>query len=156
MMITTAVLAIMVGTVMPATQTSDRTLVLGAARMVISDIQFAQVRSITEPTNPTALTVAADQSGYWIAEAKTLSEPISIPDGAVGAGDAYEVVFGGYRAIPFEGVRITLATQGVPRSLTFDQYGRLTSTTDVVLTVTSRKQSIQITVNALTGSVSIE
>ncbi|MFG0253086.1 MAG: Tfp pilus assembly protein FimT/FimU [Phycisphaerales bacterium JB038] len=162
MMITTMVLGIIVAATVPVAMSNERTIVLGAARQLTADLEYAQVRSITQPTTPTVVAVLNDRSGYYLANADLPETPIDLPDGVVGAGDPYAVTFGGYRATTLDGVTIRLMTGGVEqvglgvKTIEFDQYGRLDSAQDAVFEVAFAGSSVRIRVAALTGSVRSE
>jgi hypothetical protein len=162
MMITTMVLGIIVAATVPVAMTNQRTIVLGAVRQLTADLEYAQVRSITQPTQATSVCVLSDGTGYYLADADALATPIDLPEGAVGAGDPYAVTFGGYRAINLEGVQLIIVSGGDTHlgenyaSFEFDEYGRLAGPDDVVLQIAFADSTAQIRISALTGTVRLE
>jgi len=155
MMVTTAIMAIIAATVIPVTSSNARTITLAATRQLIADIQYAQLRSITQPSNPTRVVIAQGGGSYWLAEADTPNTPIALPEGAVGAGDPYKVVFGGYRGVNLDGVTVAFTNKEYS-VLVFDEYGRLTSAGNVPLRVAFGSSEINLSVNALTGTITTE
>ena len=161
-MITTMVLGIIIAATVPIALTNERTIIMGAVRQVTADLEYAQVRSITQPASATAVAVFNDLTGYYLADAEVPETPIELPEGVVGAGDPYAVSFGSYRARTLEGVTIKLMVGGQAqeglgvKTIEFDQYGRLTSPEDAVLEIAFAGSTERVTVAALTGTVRLE
>ncbi len=162
MMITTMVLGIIVAATVPVAMTNERTFVTSAVRQLVSDLEYAQVRSITQPASPTTVAILADGSGYYLADADAPQTPMPLPEGTVGAGDPYAVTFGGYRALSLEGVTVEVISGGESQpeagyaTIEFDQYGRLVSAEDALLEVAFAGSTARIRVAALTGTVRLE
>jgi Tfp pilus assembly protein FimT len=148
-MITTAVLAIIVASAVPITRTNSRTVLLSAARMIIGEIEHAQIRSITEPEKATAVTLGESGTTFWLAAAATPATPLDLTEGTVLESGSN----GGVFSFP-DGIAASLG--GDTSSLAFDQYGRLTTADNAVITLTYEDQQIVITVNALTGSITTD
>lgn len=122
-----------------------------AARMLRSDIEYAQVHSIANPDEPVGVVLAQDGSGYWLARNDAPDTPILRTD----TGEPYRVDFGKGRAAFSEGVSAT-AEQLPDGMLLFDALGGLANPAmDPSYRLSCDENDVRMTVRADTGFIRI-
>lgn len=129
---------------------------LDAGRAVLmSDIELAQVMSISAPKDRVVVVFHRDGESYWLARASSIAQPITHP-----VTDApYVVAMGEDRASGAVGVAMTLDNLD-DRVLRFSPYGSVEGTTDpptiVLRSAQSATHSMTITISPTTGRISSE
>lgn len=122
-----------------------------AARMLRSDIEYAQVHSIANPDEPIGVILAPDGTGYWLAREDARDTPITRTD----TGEPYRVVFGKGRAAFSAGV-FARVEQLHDDMLLFDALGGLANpATDPSYRLSCDGDEVQMTVRAGTGFIRI-
>lgn len=127
---------------------------VSAAQLLAADLAFAQVESITKGEDPRVVvftTTNGSPHSYHIAAAGTPDTPITNPVGK----QPYKVTFGFGRAAALDGVTISGQSVGNDGKLGFGLYGQLDQTTNATLTLACDGKSITLTVNAVSGEVTI-
>src|SRR5687768_8139513 len=94
MLVTVAVLALVAASVAPMFSDDRNLRVVAAARILSSDIEFAQVLTISKPEEPVVVRFDPANNTYWLAYAYDTETPMPRPDG----GEPYLVELGTGRA----------------------------------------------------------
>lgn len=147
-MVSVGVLAVLAGAMVSTLTPDDRARALGAARLVASDLEFAQSLSLSQPHDPAVVVFDAVNDGYWVARDSDPETPVERPDGS-----PYVVIFGEGNATAFEGVDIRAGAGG--GVVTFDAFGRLDATADAGLLVGLAEEYSLVTVSSSTGFTTI-
>ena len=122
-----------------------------AARLLRSDIEYAQVQSIANPDATIGVVLASDGSGYWLARSESPRIPIVRED----SEEPYRVTFGEGRASFAAGVsaRVERLQDGM---LLFDALGGLANpAADPAYLLSCNEEHVRMTVRAGTGFVRI-
>lgn len=150
-MMTVAVLAIVLAVSLPAFSSANPGKLVGAAYVLMSDLEYAQSRSMVEPDDLTVVRFDAPSTTYWLAAASDTETPILRP----GSNDPYLVQFGVGAAEMLGGVSIAL-TGETPVALEFDEFGRLSTLGDATIDLGEAGHKISLRVSSATGFVEIE
>lgn len=146
-----AVMSIAVMLVIPSVGTTASTRADAAARLLRSDIEYAQIRSIANPANPISVILAEDGSGYWLSNPDKPQTPITHEM----TGEPYQVTFGEGRASMSKGVQASVE-QLDKGMLKFDSLGGLTDpTVDPLYRFSCEEARVNMTVRAGTGFIQI-
>lgn len=103
-LIVVSVIAVVAAIVSPMFSDDAPLRVRAAARVLASDIEYAQVLSIAHPQQPMVVKFSDDLASYWLALASDPELPIARED----TGEPYLVTFGAGRASPAEGIALEL------------------------------------------------
>lgn len=150
--LTTVVIIIIVTAVAaPALAPDDRSRLYGGAQLLASDLEYAQSLSIATPDDLALVRFDPDGAGYWIAHESAPDTPITVGY----SNTPYRVRFGqGTAALLFD---VATASQGVTAStMTFDEYGRLTTGADASIILTNPGGSYTVRVSGASGGVSLQ
>ena len=123
-----------------------------AARLLRSDIEYAQVHSIANPGAPLGVVLAPDGTGYWLARSDQPNTPIMRTD----SQEPYLVTFGEGRARFSAGVsaQVDHLPDGM---LLFDALGGLANpASDPAYLLSCDGDQVRMTVRAGTGFVRIQ
>lgn len=151
-LVVVAIIAVTAAVVLPRL-TDDAVLRLrGAASILISDVEYAQVLSISHPDNPVVVRFDAAKSRYWLAYASAPDAPLNRP----GTNQPYDVTFGQGRAASVGDIGVSV--QNMPgETVAFDASGRLvdfSASPRITLTVDNR--TLTLVIAPMTGSISEE
>jgi len=149
MLITIAILAIAAATVAPMFSDDSQLRTMGAARILASDIELAQVLTISHPNDPVVVRLEPDKAMYWLAYASDSETPMPRPDN----GDPYLVQFGEGRARSTQGV--TLALDQISNNmLEFEASGALVDfASSPLIQLSQNGSAITLAVAPMTGSI---
>ncbi len=124
-----------------------------AAALLRSDLRFAQLATMANPTDPVVVRFRADGKGYWLAKSSTADTPLVRSD----TGAAWSEVMGSGRARSAD--HVTLSTTGISSAtLRFTPLGSVQSpsgTPTIVLTAAGPGGSpvtCTVTIDTTTGS----
>jgi hypothetical protein len=148
-MVTIAVLAVAAAVIVPGVSNNDRLRLMAAANVMTSDIELAQVMTISFPNDPIVVRFDPDNATYWLARPADPETPILRDDN----GQPYLVVLGEQRASSAAGVAFTLSDVAAD-TLTFSALGGmadLTSAPSVTLRIDTRW--IRLDVATTTGTI---
>jgi len=151
LLVTVSILAIVAAIAAPALSPNDAARIRGGARLLASDIEYAQSLSLSSPEDQAMLNFASDGSGYWIAMESDPDTPVTMPS----SGEPYRVVFGeGRGALLFD---VAIDLEGVPFGrLPFDHYARPDTGEDAVIRFFNVEEGLIVRVTGATGLVRIE
>ncbi len=155
------VLGIAAGMAIPMLGQTDGTRLAEAARLIEADLAYAQVESISHADDPRVVVFDPANNRYHVAPASAMGTSIANPVG----GGAYRTTFGKGRAAELGGVRIlSVVPASTPaNTLRFGVYGQLcapgdptsNSGADAVITLRCGNQTATLTVDDVTGDVTI-
>jgi prepilin-type N-terminal cleavage/methylation domain-containing protein len=149
LMVVVTLMAIVASAVLPMAM-KDTTLRLTAAALVLrSDIELAQVMSISYPSDPVIVVFDLDNEKYWLAFAESPETPLPRSD----TGEPYEVVLGEGRASSALGVHVSIENLA-DDSIAFDAQGALVDfTTTPMITLSLDGEWITLTISPMTGTI---
>ena len=104
LMMTLTIIAVMATVLIPRMGDGGRVRLIAGSRVLSSDIEMAQIMTISNPTAPIVVKFEPSSSTYWLAPADDPDNPILRP----GATQLYRVTFGaGRRRIPINRQKTT-------------------------------------------------
>lgn len=122
LLMTVTVIVIAASMVLPSLRDESRLRLMAASNLISSDIELAQVMTISRPSQPVIVKFDAENDIYWLAYAESPDIPVTRPDTL----EPYVVVLGEGRARAALGVALELID--VPDDqLTFNAQGGLES-----------------------------
>ena len=149
LLVTMTVLVVLAGVILPRIQDDVRLRLIGASRMLASDIELAQLMTIANPQEPTVVRLVTGTGEYWLAAASTPETPID----RSGVPGAYRVIFGQGNARHAGGV--TLATVDIANdTLIFNAQGGIADlTTEPAVIVMVGTRWIKLEISPTTGII---
>ena len=122
--------------------------VLAARRLLISDLEHAQILAITNPEEAIGIVIDDDGQGWHIASLEDSAIPLS--DSIT--GEPLEIDLGSGSASSADSVYVE--TNAVSNTISFNQYGGLSDfSQSIQLTLVSGEKSALITISPSTGSI---
>jgi len=143
-----AMMAVLAALVVPLLGDNDALRIDVARRLLISDLEHAQILAITNPEEAIGIVVDDDGQGWHIASLDDNSTPLydSI------TGEPLEIDLGSGPASSADSVYIQ--TNVVSNTISFNQYGGLSDfSQSIQLTLVSGEKSAMITVSPSTGTI---
>jgi hypothetical protein len=137
-------------------QDDTRLRLIGASRMLASDIELAQMMTIANPQDATVVRIQNGTGEYWLASASAPDDPID----RAGVPNGYRVIFGQADAALMAGVTLVAADLD-NNTLSFNAQGGiedLTAQPTVTLALDSRwiKLHIAPTTGVITESSDVD
>ncbi len=146
---TLTIMVVAAALVLPTIGDNGRNRLIAASRIMASDIELAQVMTISNPNQPVVVRFVPGQAKYWLAYEATAGVPMK----RYGTNDDYVVILGKGRARSAEGVSIAL-TDVETDTLTFDIHGGLKDmTANPAITLSLGLKWIQLRVAPTTGTI---
>jgi Tfp pilus assembly protein FimT len=149
MLIVIVTLAILASIVVPMAAQAESTRLLGAARLMVIDIEFAQLQSISRPDDPCLLRIDQDSNRYWIARVSDADTPIIDP----GSLEPLLGQFGAGRGAAFSGVSIAGYSLDGDTELRFNGVGIPDQSADATIDLAGDADRMRITIAAGSGKV---
>jgi prepilin-type N-terminal cleavage/methylation domain-containing protein len=149
LLVTLTIIAVMATLVLPTLKDDARLKLIGASRLVASDIELAQLMTIANPEEPTVVRFQTGTGEYWLAAAAAPDTPID----RAGIPGGYRVIFGQGDAQHVAGVTIAPADLDND-TLTFNAQGGvedLTAEPTVLLMLDSKW--IKLHISPTTGTI---
>ena len=151
LLIVVVLMGIAAALAVPMLSGTDATRLQAAARLLMADLGFAQVESITHAGNPCVVTFDTATATYTIARASTPTTPITNP----GDNRPYTTQFGTGRAAQMAGVTIQSYSLDGDDKLGFGIFGETDQTAPATITLQSGGSTITIQVDSATGETSL-
>jgi len=149
MLVALTILAAVASVVAPMLSDDSRLRAMAASCVLSSDIELAQVMTISHPDKPVVVRFAANAPRYWLAYASTPDTPLLREDN----GEPYDVTLGFGRARGADGVTIAL-DQVTSNTITFAAHGGLDDFThSPVVRLARNTRGIQLAISPNTGSI---
>jgi len=137
--------------VIPTTGSTATIRADAAARILRSDLEYAQVYTIANPDQPIALVMDDAGTGWWLADSDTPNVPIT----REGTEEPYRVVLGEGRAQAADGVEIEVE-QLPDGTLQFDTLGGIEGlAVDPMYNFRCENAQVQLSVRAGTGFIDL-
>ena len=130
---------------------TDATRLRAAANLLVADLGYAQVESISHGDDPRLVVFDQDNGSYRIAAVSDPDTPITNPAG----NQPYVMTFGTGRAHELAGVSIQGHALDGDDRLQFGIYGQLDQTDPATITLASGGASITITLDPTSGEASV-
>ena len=149
LMVTVTIIAVVAVVVVPQLRNNDRLRVMAAAQIITSDIEAAQVLTISYPDDPIVVRFDTANDQYWLADSDTPNTPIAHqPSGA-----DYLVEMGFGRAVSAQGVTMTI-TNAANDTIEFESSGGLADfTTAPVIRLQLGDAVLELIISPTTGTV---
>jgi len=149
MLIVITIIATIAALVIPSFNDDSRLRLMAASSVITSDIELAQVMTISQPDQPMVVRFEPDHHRYHLARASDPATPINRED----TGEPYRVTLGQGRASTAEGV--TFTTAEIPdNTLAFNPQGGVDDfTTSPRITLSLAGRTITLDISASTGSI---
>ena len=149
LLVTIAIMTMVAALVVPSLSDADRSRLIAATSILGSDIELAQVVTVSDPARPLVVRFEPAEAKYWLAYADTPDDPIPRPD----TGAPYLVIFGQGRAHSAAGVTLVLADIA-NETLTFLPQGGLADfTAQPEITVSLGNKWIKLAIAPTTGTI---
>ena len=150
LMMTLTIIAVMATVLIPRMGDGGRVRLIAGSRVLSSDIEMAQIMTISNPTEPIIVKFEPLNSRYWLAPASDPDNPIVRP----GATQLYRVTFGQGRGRTANDVTFEL-TDITGDVLKFnEQGGVLDPTTAPQIKLIHGQRWIKLNVSTMTGLIS--
>lgn len=150
LMVAVTILVVAAVMVLPEISDHSRMRLMAAARVLTSDLELAQVMTISDPSKPVVVCFIPGEARYFLAYAETPTVPIK----RAGTNDDYEVILGQGRAAGAAGVSIFLTDMDGDQ-LAYDVHGGLVNITkSPVITLAMGTRWIKLRIAPTTGTIS--
>jgi prepilin-type N-terminal cleavage/methylation domain-containing protein len=150
LMVVVTLMAVVASAILPMAMKDTHLRLTAAAVVLRSDIELAQVMSVSYPADPVVVVFDLDDGKYWLAFADSPESPIYRADN----GEPYEVILGEGRTSGALGVSVGL-TDVADDTIAFDSQGALvdfTATPEITLSL--EDQWVKLTISPTTGTIS--
>jgi prepilin-type N-terminal cleavage/methylation domain-containing protein len=152
LMLVLAIVAVVMTIVMPQFGDDTKLRLMAAAGLLRSDIEYAQVLTISHPGDPVLVHIDASQHKYWLAKVSSENTPIARP----GDGEPYLVMFGEGRAATTGTITVNLTDLG-GEMLKFNSLGGvLDPIASPIIKLEQDKKWIKVHVANTTGTLTEE
>jgi len=151
LMIVIVVIAIISAAAIPMFSGSDSAKLRAAADILVADIAYAQMESISHPDDPRCVWVQNGGTIYRVAPAATPRIPVIDPM----TKQDYIVTYGSGRMAQLTGVTVSLTNAGDDSHIAFGPMGELDQTTPPIFTIRVNRSSLVVTVDPVTGEAAI-
>ena len=149
LMMTITIIIVAGALVLPNLSDDKRLRLMAAASILTSDIELAQVMTISHPADAVVVQFDPDNDQYWLAYADAPGTPIPRPDN----GRPYLIVFGQDRARSAVGVSLSL-TEVTNNTLAFDAQGGLADiSAHPVIRLSLGTRFIDLQIASTTGTI---
>ncbi len=149
LMVTMTIIVVMAAIVLPNLKEDAQLRLIAASRLLSSDIELAQIMTISNPDSPIVVRFKPTIGKYWLAVADDTETPIKRP----GSTGDYVVEFGKGNARTATGVYMGL-TDIDSDTLAFNAQGGLTDlTVEPVITLYQGPRWIKLEISTTTGTI---
>ena len=151
MLIVIVLVAIAATLAMPMLADTDATRLQAATRLLVADLAFAQIESITHADDPRVVTFDSVNASYTIAKSSAPGTPITEPI----TNQPYVTQFGSGRASEMTGVTIQGYSLGGDNRIAFGPYGETDQATTATITLQSGTLTMTVQIDPESGETSI-
>ncbi len=152
LLIVVALMGIAASLAIPMLAGTDATRLQAAGRLLVADLGFAQLESITHADDPCVVTFDQANASYTLARTSAPSTPITDP----GTNQPYVTQFGSGRAAELTGVSIQGYSLGGDNQLAFGIYGQTDQTTPAVITLQAGNLTVSVQIDPTSGEPSLQ
>ena len=150
LLIVIMVVAIAAVMALPLMGGTDDTKLSAAARLLMADLEFAQVESIAHADDPRVVVFDQGTNSYRVAASSAPATPITNPIG----NTPYSTTFGAGRAAELGGVTIASYSLDGDAQLGFGALGQLDQATEASITLQAGTSTITVKVDPSSGETS--
>ena len=148
-MITVSIIALAAAVVLPLLGDDNRVRLIAGASVLRSDVELAQVMTMSFPQDPVVVRFDGAKPAYWLAFQSDPETPILRADNS----EPYYVEFGAGRTLTAEGVQMTLSDV-LSNTITFNAQGGLVDfTASPMLELSRGGTSITLSIAPTTGTI---
>ena len=152
------ILGIVAMIALPLLESTDAARVSSAAQLIVADLQYAQMYSISHSDNPIGMKFDTSANSYALVQRSgalpfqcssvtTVTNPVD--------GEAFSTVFGSGRASELTGVSIDSVSLDGDECLVFGALGQLDQSSAATVTVSFGGRALTITVDPITGDATV-
>lgn len=155
LMVAMAIIGVVLLAVMPTIRSEGPLQLVAGSTMLAADVEYAQSRTLSDPSDPVVVVFDPDGTTYWLAHLSDHVTPIDDPD-----GDPWVRVMGEGAADQLDGCTLaryelpSLPDDG-PEVIIYDEFGRLETDNDLAIGIVNSTGEQVVHVRAATGSVEI-
>jgi hypothetical protein len=149
LMITITIMALVAAVIVPTFKDDEQLHLIAGSRLLTSDIEMAQLMTISNPEEPVVIRFEPGAGRYWLATADDVDTPIPRPGGS----GEYTVQFGVGDARSAAGVSLSL-TDVTDSTLAFNAHGGVADFgTAPEIQLTRGLRWIKLTIHPTTGTI---
>lgn len=152
LLIVMTLIAIAASVAIPMFSSTDGTRLQAAARLLVADLEFAQIESITHADDLCLLTLNQAAGSYIVSKASTPATAMTNP----GTNQSYLTVFGSGRAAALTGVSIQSYSLDGDNVIGYGALGETDQTTTATITLAAGGQTLVVQIDPTTGEASIQ
>jgi prepilin-type N-terminal cleavage/methylation domain-containing protein len=145
------VLGVVAAVILPRMGTNNASKLVAAAQVVMGDMSYAQVDSISFPDDLRRIVIEPGGTSYYLALASAPTTPITNPVTKL----PYRTTFGSDNLRALSGVTISSYSLNSDAILIFGMYGELDQTSAATITLSCGSNTLTLTINATTGIVTV-
>jgi len=150
-LVVVVVLAIAALIVIPGAGDARTTKLVAAARLLVADLEVAQLRSVGNSADPCVVVFDPSGTGYHLAAQSDPGTPI---EDLIG-GTALQTTFGTARAAWIGGVTVASVSLDGDETLGFTSVGALDQQTPATITLQCGSSTLRIEIDPVTGSPAV-
>ncbi len=158
MLTVVVILGIVAMLAIPMLKSTDAARVSSAAKLIVADIQYAQMYSISHSDNPLGLKFDTSANSYSMVQ-RSGSPPFQCSSVAIVThpveGQPFTTTFGSGRAAELTGVSIDSVSLDGDECLVFGSLGELDQSTAATVQVTFGSRSLTISIDPITGDSTV-
>ena len=152
LLIVIVLVAIAAALAVPLLADTEATRLRAAARLLVADLAFAQIESITHADDPCVVIFDSVSHAYSIAKASDPATPMTEPV----TNQPYTVQFGTGRAAESTGVTIQSYSLDGDDRVTFGLYGELDQTTPATITLQAGALTMTVQIDPASGEATLQ
>ena len=152
LLIVITLIAIAATVAVPMLSDTDGTRLQSAARLLVADLEFAQIESITHADDLCLITLDQATGSYTVSKASAPATAMTNP----GTNQSYVTQFGTGRAAELAGVSIQGYSLDGDDVIGFGALGETDQTTTATITLTAGGQTLTVQIDPTTGEASIQ
>lgn len=142
----------------PLLESTDAAKVSSAARLIVADVQYAQMYSISHGDNPIGIKFDTSANSYSLVQ-RSGSPPfqcssVTTVTNPIG-GESYTTTFGSGRAAELVGVGIDAVSLDGDECLVFGSLGELDQSAAATIDVSFGGRSLTISIDPITGNATV-
>ncbi len=143
---------------LPMLRSTDSARIASAAKLIVADIQYAQMHSISHGDNPMGLKFDTSANSYSVVQ-RSGSPPfqcssVSITTNPVG-GQPFTTTMGSGRAAQLTGVSIDSVSLDGDNCLVFGSLGELDQSSAATIVISFGSRTLNISIDPITGDATV-
>jgi prepilin-type N-terminal cleavage/methylation domain-containing protein len=151
LLIVIMLVAIVTTLAIPMLADTEATRVQAAAQLLVADLDFARIESITHADDPCVVTFDQANGSYTVATTSAPGTPITDP----ATNQPYVTQFGSGRAAEMAGVSIQGYSLGGDDQVGFGMFGQIDQTTPATITLQAGSLTLTVQIDPASGEASV-